>query len=225
MLEPVALFAIAGAEQLATIAVKCLAVAGGFLAGYGVGGSAVWAVERWAFAPKSPSLVKKAVRWLAGVGVAVLVAMIVFGEGTGGGLFGGGQGECNGQGSAPSTEGTNKTEKGTPPTTQPPEKASAVKADVAKGPDKKPDDPLIRIIFLGGKAAEEKRFYRIDDDRDLKTLAEVKAAIQRKKLSTTQQVYLLCEFPTDPHQIPAKDGPTVTDVTNWAEGIGIKVIK
>ena len=54
-------------EKLATYAVKCLAVAGGFLIGYLVGGRVAWALDRWVFAQKAPDQLKKAVSIASGV--------------------------------------------------------------------------------------------------------------------------------------------------------------
>jgi len=53
------LVAFPGSEQLAAFGVKCLAVAGGFLAGYAIGGVGAWALDKWAFAKKSPDVLKK----------------------------------------------------------------------------------------------------------------------------------------------------------------------
>ena len=85
------------AEGATAMVVKGLAVGGGFLLGYFLGAAVAWALDRWAFAHKAPPQLKKAVALVAGVCVAVLLAMILFGEG-GKGLFGnsGGEGDKKG---------------------------------------------------------------------------------------------------------------------------------
>ena len=82
--------AFPGSEQLAAFGVKCLAVVGGFLAGYVLGGIAAWALDKWAFAKKSPDVLKKAIGFFTGVALALLIAFIVFGDGAGSGWLGGG---------------------------------------------------------------------------------------------------------------------------------------
>ena len=62
------LFALSfGAERVAAFAVKCLAVGGGFLVGYVLGGFVAYALDRWVFARKTPELAKKGIRVVAGV--------------------------------------------------------------------------------------------------------------------------------------------------------------
>ena len=46
-------------EKLAGYAIKCLAVAGGFLIGYFLGKVVAWALDRWVLANKSPDQLKK----------------------------------------------------------------------------------------------------------------------------------------------------------------------
>ena len=87
--------ASAAGERIAAFVVKCLAVAGGFLVGYFIGGVAAWALDRWVFAQKAPDQLKKAVSIVFAIALALLVALIVFGEG-GSGLFGGGGGDGKG---------------------------------------------------------------------------------------------------------------------------------
>ena len=76
------LAAFPGSEQIAAFAVKCLAVAGGFLAGYVIGGMGAWALDKWALAKKSPDVLKKTISFLCAVALALLIAFIVFGDGS-----------------------------------------------------------------------------------------------------------------------------------------------
>ena len=88
------------AEKVAGYANKCPAVAGGFLNGYFLGKVVAWALDRWVFAQKAPEQVKKAVSFVSGLALAILVALIVFGEG-GNGLFGRGGSTGDGKGTTP----------------------------------------------------------------------------------------------------------------------------
>ena len=89
---PLLFAAFPGSEQIAAFAVKCLAVAGGFLAGYVIGGMGAWALDKWALAKKSPDVLKKTISFLCAVALALLIAFIVFGDGSGSGWLGGGGG-------------------------------------------------------------------------------------------------------------------------------------
>src|SRR6478672_9259004 len=99
------LFVSGMAERLAGFAIKCLAVGGGFLAGYLLGGAIAYALDRWVFSKKAPDLVKRSVRMVSGLVLAIIVALIVFGEGGGGLGLGGGEGKGTG---TPSGEGQSK---------------------------------------------------------------------------------------------------------------------
>lgn len=216
----VPMFAIPGSDQLAAFAVKCLAVAGGFLAGYVIGGTAAWALDRWVFAQKSPDFVKKSIRVVAGIALAVLIALIVFGEG-GGGLFGGGggAGQGEGKGTPSSTDDGRKAEQPKPPELKQP------KVDVRNTPDIRPEDPRVRVTFLGGDAVQGNRFYLVDDDPSPKTFAELKAILLTRKKESSRPLFLLVLFPTNPKQRIDENSINVTQVTTWARNeAGVEVV-
>jgi hypothetical protein len=220
MVALVPLLGVGLMEKVAALAIKCLAVGGGFLAGYALGGAAAWALDKWVFAKKSPDALKKAFRLVTGVGLAIVVALVVFGEGSGGGLFGGGGGDATGKGKGSDTTDPTKTEKST--TSTPPDpNVPKPKIDPVKTPEVKPTDVVIRVTFLGGSDVTGDRYYQLDDEP--KTFDELKAAIAKRKESTTQKVYLAVQFPTK-NRI-AEDSLNVTQVTDWARNsMGIEVL-
>jgi hypothetical protein len=202
------LFVSGAAEKLAGLAIKCLAVAGGYLAGYLLGGAIAFALDRWVFAKKAPDAVKKVVRIVCGLVLAIIVAMIVFGEGGGGFGMGGGEGKGSG---TPPTDGQSKDKHASQPT--PPDKEPPV------GPvtpaDGRPSEVVIRVTILGGTDVQQERFYLIDDDRSPKTFAEVRAVVTRRKASDKRKATLAILFPPPPNRLPLEH-PAVTQLVNWA---------
>jgi hypothetical protein len=216
------LFVSGMADKVAVIAVKCLAVAGGFLAGFVIGGVAAWAFDRWVFARKTPDFVKQAVRVLSGLAVAILVAMIVFGDGSGGGLFGG-SGDGTGTGTPQNTDSGKKSDTPAPSVKPPDPKVVPPKVDAVRTPEVKPTDVVIRVTFLGGADVTGDRFYQLDDDPAPKTFEELKAAITKRKESEPRKVYLAVQFPA--RNRIAEDSVNVTQVTEWARNsMGIEVL-
>jgi hypothetical protein len=142
-----------GEKHIVALFVKCLAVGGGFLVGYFLGGVIAYALDRWVFGKKAPEVVKKLLRLVAGLVVAVLVALFVFGEGGGDGFGGGAGTDGKGKGTpdqtAPST---------TPPLPQP-----------APSPQPGPvGEGEVRVTVLGGADVKAERYYQVGDDPDPK---------------------------------------------------------
>lgn len=161
-------------ERLAVLAIKFLAVGGGFLFGYVIGLLVARALNRWVFASKAPETLKKLCALVSGVVFAILVAIVVFGEG-GGGLFGSGKG--TGDGDTPpiaKDKDKNKAEPVEPkePPKKPPEK---------KPPEAKPTPDDLRVTVLAGAEVRDGRFYLFDGDAQAKTFAEFKSAIEARK--------------------------------------------
>jgi hypothetical protein len=210
------LFAFPGSEQVAAFAVKCLAVAGGLLAGYVLGALLAWALDRWAFAQKSPEVLKKSVRVLVAIAVALLVAFVVFGDGSGGGLFGGGGGTSGTGAGTPNVEEGKKAEE----SKTPPPETKGTKADIPKGSESQYE--IVRVTFLGGDAVRDDRFYKLDESEPL-TFDQLKAAIKKRKEAATKPLMLYKEFLDDPRLKISRDSINVRQVESWAEGQGIKV--
>jgi hypothetical protein len=214
-------------EKVAAFAIKCLAVGGGFLVGYGLGGAVGWVFNKWVFAEKAPDVLKQTLKVVAGIALALLVALIVFGDGSGGGLFGGGaDGSGKGQPDADNTA-KDKGDKPAPPVTPTPPK-DLPKVEVPKtNADIRPDDPRVRVTFLGGDAVQGDRFYLLDDEpvEKAKSFKELQDAITQRKQGETRQMYLVVQFPTDRRIAAAETSVTVTQVTDWARDVmGIKVV-
>jgi hypothetical protein len=201
-------------ERLATLAVKCLAVGGGLLVGYFLGAVIAWALDRWLFAEKAPAQLKKLVSYVAGLALAIVVALIVFGEG-GKGLFGGGaQGEGTG---TPSPDKNEKKEPGPPPVTTPTKHVETPKTEEPTPPSK-PADALIDVTILGGSDVPgDERFYLTDDSSKPKTFEELKQYVLARKQQEKGTVGLALHFRSK--NAPSLDPPhySITQLTKWAK--------
>ena len=211
----VPMFLAGASDRLADLALNCLAVAGGYLAGHILGGLAAWALDRWVFGKKTPEPLKKAAQIVCGVALAILVALIVFGRGGG---SGGGSGDGQGKGSGdPADHGKAdpKADDKRPPVKVEPPQPAAVSAS----------DPQVRVTFLAGDAARGDRFYLVGDDPAPKAFDDVKAAVEAKKREAAgKQVLLVVLYPANPNHAPPERSPTVTRVTEWAEAAGVRVV-
>ncbi len=203
-------------QKLAAFVVKCLAVGGGFLVGYFLGAACAWALDRWVFAHKAPAQLKKAVSLVTGIALALLVALIVFGDG-GNGLFGGGGNRGAGEGaSEPKKDG--KTEPA-PPTVPKKDETQPKKEPEAKPPDVVPTPGDVRVTILPGDEVREGRFYLIDGDPNPKTLAEFKAAITaRRKDAKPELKQVIFRFKTTGY---SQSHPVVRDVVAWLNEVNI----
>jgi hypothetical protein len=198
-----------GAEGATAMVVKGLAVGGGFLVGYALGAAVAWALDRWLFAHKAPPQVKKAVALLAGVAVAVVLAMILFGEG-GNGLFGRGGDAGKEKGTAPD-DGKKNSE---PPKEVPREKAPPKK----EAPRPTPGD--IHITILGGKevnegANHEGRFYLVEANSEPKTLTQLKEFVaQRREVNAKAEPILIFRFRDIPLRL---EQPAMKKLIAWLQ--------
>jgi hypothetical protein len=223
MLAATPLFVAGVSDRLADLALNCLAVAGGYLAGHVLGGLVAWGLDRWVFARKSPDFVKKLAQVVCGIALAILVALIVFGKGGG---TGGGSGEGTGKG-AGDPDGT----PGKVDVKQADDKRPPVKVQPPKAADVEASTPQVRVTFLAGDAvrsaprAEDSKLYYIGDEPVLRTFAEVKAAVEAKKREAGgRQVLLVVLYPADPTRAAPERSPNVTQVTEWAEANGVRVV-
>ena len=178
-------------EKVAGYAIKCLAVAGGFLIGYFLGKLVAWALDRWILANKSPDQLKKAISLLCGLALAILVALIVFGEG-GNGLFGSGGGDGQGKGQpTPANDGKAAPTPAVEPKEVPPKKDETPKLPPPKAT---PDD--VRVAILAGDEVKDGRFYLIDGDSAPKSLKELQALAASRK-SAKADTMLIFRFKTE----------------------------
>jgi hypothetical protein len=166
------------AEGATALVIKCLAVGGGFLIGYFLGAAVAWGLDRWVFAHKAPPQVKKAVALVAGVAVAIVVAMILFGEG-GKGLFGrGGDGDQKGK---PDSDG--KQNPAPPePKKEVPKEQEPPKKDV---PKPTPGDIHITILGAGEVMPDPQtnkgRFYLLPGESEPKNFPEFQKAVEARR--------------------------------------------
>ncbi|HEY1190896.1 MAG TPA: hypothetical protein VGE74_24910 [Gemmata sp.] len=183
-------FASGASNKLAEFVIKGLAVGGGFLLGYFLGGFVAWALDRWVFAHRAPAQLKRLCALLGGVALAIAVALIVFGSG-GGGLFGGG-----GPGDAKGTAGEDKGQQ--PPPVAPKEETKSPPPKIEPKVDVKPTPGDVRISILGGADVRDGKFYIIGTDPTPRTLDELKKAIADRPKEPGQEVVLVFRFAKEP---------------------------
>ncbi len=205
-------------DKLSALAIKCLAVAGGFLVGYFLGGLLATAVNKWIFKKKAPEQFKQVCQMIAGIALAIIVALIIFGDG-GGGLFGGGGASGDGKGN-PAADANKDNQSKTEPVQKVDPNVAAPKVDL------KAADLTIKVTILAGAAVQSAgKFYLLDDDRTPLSFSELKNAIKARKSQEKGKVTLAVVFPTDPNHAPPRNDPKVTDVTRWAtEEAGLDVV-
>jgi hypothetical protein len=204
-------------KEVGEFGMNCLAVAGGFAVGYLLGAIASYSLDRWAFNRKSPDIAKKTLRVLAGIALALLIAFLAFRGGSGGGWGGGSGPEGPGSSGSPDDGKTHNPAHS--------EERPQPKIDMPKSPLLHPDDPKVRITFLGGDAVQGDRFYLIDEETVPRTFAEVKAFVQKREEAESRPLTLIVQFPSNPRQRIDPNSINVTQVTSWAEMNGIGVYK
>ena len=168
-------FAILGfdPDRIAAMAMNALAVGGGFLVGYLLTALAAYFLDRWLTGGKSPVGLHKTVRAIGGVCGAVLVALLVFGDGTG-------TGRGDGPGTTPSTGAGAGT---TAVTTLAPDPATK---------DKPPEPPrteeIVRVKILSGVDVVEERFYVLDGETVAVTLEGIKRELAARKKASAKSL-------------------------------------
>lgn len=197
-------------NKLAEYVIKGLAVGGGFLVGYFLGGAVAWALDRWVFAHKAPPVLKRACALLSGVVLAIIVALIVFGSG-GSGLFGGGgTGDKKGIG-----EDKDKPQQTTtPPRDQ--QKTEPPKIEPQVEPKPTPGD--VRVAILSGSDVSDGKFYTLDTVSTPLTLDELKKAIAERPKDKPAPV-LVFRFTKDRL---SNSHPEMKRLTAWVQEAGLQ---
>jgi hypothetical protein len=195
------MFAFFDPAHFAQFLVNCLAVAGGFLAGFVVTAGVVWWIDRTFLRGQSPDVLKRAARVLGGAAAALVVALLVFGKGGGG--LGGGTGEAVGSGTPATVVGQGTGEAPSPTTPTPPTKPSP------------PAGERVAVTVLGGADVRDQRFYLLDADTTPRTFDEAKAGILAKK-ETAGAKGLAVEVRFPPTNALPQDHPAVTRLVAWA---------
>lgn len=215
MLAAVPLFFAEMGDRLELLAMKCLTVLGGFLAGNLAGRLGMWGFDRWVYKGETPAGLKQVVGVVVGIVVALLIALMIFRFGDGGGQ-GGGKGPADGPGTAGVAPSDPKDAPPKEPDDRPPPKVEPVKT-----PEVKAEDVLVRVTFLGGADVVGDRFYQLDDQR--LTFDELKAAVARRKADAgTKRVFLIAQFP-EKNRI-AEDSLNVSQVIDWARNQGLGIV-
>jgi len=194
---------VTGAARFGQFLVNCLAVGGGFLAGWFLAALAGLAFDRFVIHRTSPQGLHKASRNTGGLLLAVLVAIIVFGHGHGWTLFGGG-GTGTENGGQTATSGANADETKSIDGSTP----ISIKATP-------PVDERIRVVVLGGDEVKAERFYVVDEAVEPKTFAEATVAILAKRdASPGKRVGVEIRF--SPANALPPDHPAVTRLARWS---------
>ena len=194
---------VTGAARFGQFLVNCLAVGGGFLAGWFLTALAGLAFDRFVIHRTSPQGLHKASRNTGGLLLAILVAIIVFGHGHGWTLFGGG-GAGSENGGQAATSGPNANELKSNETSSP--------VSLKTTP---PVDERIRVVVLGGDEVKAERFYVVDEAVEPKTFAEATVAILAKRdASPGKRVGVEIRF--SPTNALPPDHPAVTRLARWS---------
>jgi hypothetical protein len=197
--------------KVAQFAVNALAVIGGFFVGYVLFGLIAWLLDRYVLFKKSPPGLKRLIRLVGGVLVAILVAIIVFGHGQGWTLFGGGSpGDDNG--GNPNPAATQRTSAEIPKSVTPPVPAK----------DLPPPGATVKVTLLGGDDVKGEKFYLLDADPAAKTFDELTFALRAKK-DTLAGKGLAVEIRFTEANVLPREHPAVVRLGRWAAEHGVTV--
>lgn len=184
---------------------NCLAVAGAYVVGYVGTGLLLASLDKWVFKKqKPPEFLKKSIRVLTGLVLALLVALYLFRGFGSGGDGPGGPGTGVGD--------SNNDKKGDEPKALPKDVITPRPIDV---PNKTGDRTAVRVTFLGGGDVVEGRAYLLDDERPAKTFAQLTDAIKKRKAAEPHGIKLyLGRTGADP---VARQSTGVKALEEWAE--------
>ena len=209
-------------RNFAQIIVNVLAIAGAFLVGMILTHGFLSLSCHLLFRKQPPQGVKKVTRLLGGVLLAIGVAFLVFGDGTGWGI---GTGNTTGQGDStkpgPKQElsvasqfpiSTMQEPKEDP---KPPEE---VKPKVE--PKELPMDETERIVILGGYDVLQ-RYYRIEGKGETLNLSQLTQFLKARKTDPTKPLkgITILVFKDS----ATTEGPVVAQLRKWAEDNGLGV--
>ncbi len=185
---------------------NCLAVGGGFLGGMLLGKVSAKLFDKFIVGRKTPDGFHQVAMYLCGIIVAILVALMVFGDGTG---EGNGAGKGTGEGDSKTTNTSSGA--GTAPTT-PTTKESPPIELVPKDPALPTE--LLKVTLLGGEDVVEERFYKLSDINKALNFEEIKTEILQRKKASTKKMGL--EIRLDPKNMLPREHIAVRRLENWA---------
>ncbi len=180
-------------NSIAALFTGCLAVAGGFLAGYLFGALLAFAFDKYVVRRASPHGLHKVIRYSVGLIVAIIVALLVFRGGTGGGDGNGGSGTGGTPGErTPDTESQPDT--ASPQNTKPEQSKIQI-------------DEVVSVKIFGGADVEAgtERFFQVDNDASdgkavMVDLGGVQARVQTRRKSAKGQIVIVYDFATTASQ-------------------------
>lgn len=143
-------------EANATALAKgCLAVAGGFLAGYVLGALAAYGFDKLIAKRESPHGLHKVVRYTCALIVAIIVALL---------MFHGGSGGNGGDGTGGAAPGDQTGGTGTEPTTANPTGTPATKPEPTPAKIQIVDAVIVKIFAGSDVEAGTEKFFRVGDE-------------------------------------------------------------
>lgn len=187
--------------------VNGLAVGGAFLVGYLLAGAVAWWLDKSAAAGKAPRGLHKVAKYLGGLTLAILVALLLFGRGGAG--LGGGTGDGFGSGTGAGTNAGTGT--------------SAVSVEKVTPPSTAKVMQTLRVVVLGGADVVAGKFYRVGEEPNAMALADAKAAVLAAKAAAGDKT-LGVEIVFPPANALDPSHPAVTAFAAWVrDGAGLTV--
>jgi len=160
-------------ENVGRTILNFLAIGGGFLIGTVVAWALVRLVSKFLLKRKPNVYVDKIARVVGGIIGAILIALLVFGDG-GWGFGGSGGGLPGGPGGTDKQQPGKGNGDGEPKITDPTIPAAKIKV---KPPDV---DDRVKIVVLGGLDVKDERFYLFEDERTASTLRELTLKVEAR---------------------------------------------
>lgn len=174
-------------NNIAALFTGCLAVAGGFLAGYLFGALLAYAFDKYVVRRESPHGLHKVIRYATGLIVAIIVALLVFRGGTGGGDGNGGSGTGV-------TPGERTSDTGSQPITASTQNTKPEQSKIQI-------DEVVSVKIFGGADVEAgtERFFQVDNDSSggkavMVDLGGVQARVQTRRKSAKGQIVIVYDF-------------------------------
>ena len=174
-------------NNIAALFTGCLAVAGGFLAGYLFGALLAYAFDKYVVRRESPHGLHKVIRYTVGLIVAIIVALLVFRGGTGGGDGNGGSGTGVMPGERTTDAGSEPINSSTPST-----KPESSKIQI---------DDVVSVKIFGGADVEAgtERFFQVDNEASdgkavMVDLGGVQARVQTRLKTAKGRIVIVYDF-------------------------------
>ncbi len=178
-------------EANATALAKgCLAVAGGFLAGYVLGALAAYGFDKFIAKRESPHGLHKVVRYTCALIAAIIVALL---------MFRGGSGGNGGDGSGGAAQGDQTGGTGTEPTTANPIGTLATKPEPPPAKIQIVDAVIVKIFAGSDVEAGTEKFFRVGDESAdgravLVDLGGVKERVRERVKSAEGRIVVVYDF-------------------------------